>query len=171
MGFLIAAYRKQDIIRRKYDLEFKEVQLQQLLNDLLSYSSSIADGSVSLSDLSNAPVSVFNRMSNYMTTSHNGSLTTAQQQLSMYKASGQLDSVDAQYRQQYEQMLLKQLYDRERERYQKIEEKILNEKEKKLTAEKTKIDEQLKLLNAELDEVNKLEDASAKQSAPKFGLG
>ncbi len=171
MGFLIFAYRKQDVIRRKFDLELKVVKLQQLLNDLHSYSSSIADGNISLSDLTNAPVSVFDRMSNFMMTSHNGAMASARQQFSMYQASGQMNNVAPQYSQQYQQLVFKQLYDRERGRYQEIEKNILNEKEKKITLEKTKLDEQLKLLNTELEELNKGEDAAAKQSAPKFGLG
>lgn len=171
MGFLVFAYRKQDIIRRKFDIEYKVLKLQQLLNDLHSYSSSIADGKVSLSDLANAPVSVFNRMSNYMVTSHNGSLNTAKQQVSMYSALGYLNNIDPQYRQQYEQILLKQHYDKERERYQEIEKNILNEKEKKITLEKTRFDEQLQLLNNELKNVTEAEEAAAKESAPKFGLG
>jgi len=172
MGVLIFAYRKQDIIRRKSDLEFKLLQMSEKLRNLQSYGSSIADGSVSMNDLMNAPASVFNRMSSFMMYSHQASITGAQQKMGMLSMTpGAIPQVqDPKMQQQYNSMVMKNLYDQEREKFGKIEEKMLNEQEKKLSSENEKLSTQLKMLEAELAEVTKAEDNAIKASAPKFGL-
>lgn len=171
MGVLIFAYRKLDIIRRRIDLEYKSNQLRKLLYDLQSYAANIADGEVSFNDLSSAPASIFNKMSNYMITSHNGSMTRAQQQFFMYQQAGQFNNIPPQNQEAYKQIMLKNLYEQERERYQKVEEKILNAKEKKIALEQGKIDSQLKMLNEEYASVEKAEAEAIKLSTPKYGLG
>jgi hypothetical protein len=176
MGLLIFAYRKQDIIRRKSDLEFKLTQMSEKLRNLQSYSSSISDGSVSLNDLMNAPASVFGRMSSFMMYSHQASCAGAQQKFPMMQMQQQVamqqmpQMQNPQVQEQFSQMLFKNLYDQERQKFSKIEEKLLNEQDKKLSSEKEKLDTQLKMLDEELKSVSAAEDNSIKSSAPKFGL-
>lgn len=172
MGLLIFAYRKQDIIRRKLDLEYKLTQLSQKLQDLTTYGSSIADGSVSLNDLMKSPASMFNRMSMFMMYSHQSAMAGAQEKFNfMAMTPGAMPQMqNAQMQQQYAQMMFKNLYDQEREKTKKIEENILNEQEKKITSEKEKYQDQLKMLEEELKSVSSAEDNAIKSSAPKFGL-
>ena len=129
MGLLIFAYRKQDIIRRKSDLEFKLLQLSERLRNLQSYSSSIADGSVSMNDLMTVPPSLFGRMSSFMMYSDQASRAGAQQKFQlMSMMPGAMPQIqDAKMQQQYQQLMFKNLYDQERERFAKIEEKMLLE--------------------------------------------
>ena len=172
MGLLIFAFRKQDILRRKSDIEFKLTQMSEKLRNLQSYGSAIGDGSVSMNDLMNAPSSVFNRMSMFAMYSDQASRAGAQQKFEMMKMMpGAMPQIqDPKIQQQYSQLMFKNLYDQEREKFAKIEEKMLNEQEKKITSENEKLSTQLKMLEAELVEVNKAEDNAVKSSAPKFGL-
>lgn len=170
MSLLIFAYRKQDIIRRKSDLELKLMQLKAKLFDLHSYSSSIADGSVSLNDLMKAPPSVFNRMSSFMMYSHQGAMSGATEKFNfMSMTPGAVPQMqNAQMQQQYTQMLFKNLYDNEREKFKKVEEKMLNEQDKKISQESETIQAQLKMMEAELASTKEAEDKAAKDSAPKY---
>lgn len=170
MSLLIFAYRKLDIIRRKSDLEYKLMEIKRKLYDMHDYASNIADGSVSLNDLMKAPPSMFNRMSMFMMYSHQASMAGAQEKFAfMSQTPGAIPPMaNPQLQQQYSQMLFKNLYDQEREKFKKIEEKVLNEQNKKLDMEASKVEAQLKMLEAELSSTKEAEDKAAKDSAPKY---
>ncbi len=170
MGLLIFSYRKQDIIRRKLDLELKLDRLTQKLFDLSSYGQAISDGSVSINDLMHVPSSLFGRMTTFMMYSHQQAYAGAQQNYSLAMATpGAMPQMpNAQLQQQYQQMLFKSYYDNQRQEFKKVEENALNEDEKKITADKEKIQTQLKMLEAELTSVKEGEDKAAKDSAPKY---
>ena len=170
MGLLIFAYRKQDIIRRKSDLELTLMKLKQKLSDLHSYSSSIADGSVSLNDLMKAPPSVFNRMSMFMMYSHQGAMSGAQEKFNFITATqGAVPQMpNAQLQQQYAQMLFNNLYKQEKEKFLEREKYTLNEQDKKISQQSETIQAQLKMLEAELASTKEGEDKYAKDSAPKY---
>lgn len=170
MGLLIFTYRKHDLARRKYEIEFKLTQLSQKLQDLHSYSASISDGSVSLNDLMNAPASVFNRMSMYMMYSHQGAMAGANEKFNFMRMTpGAIPPMQSpQMQQQYNDMLFKNLYEQERERFKKVEEKALNAQDMKIAGESNKLQTELKMIEAELTEVKSAEDKAAKDSAPKY---
>lgn len=170
MSILIFAYRKQDIIRRKNDLNFKLLALKQKLMDLQSYASSIADGTVSLNDLMKAPPSMFGRMSIFMQYSNQAAMMGAQQKYSMLAMTpGAIPMVqDPNMQQMYNQMVFKNLYDQEREKSSKLEQKILNEQDKRIQQETARIETQLKMLDAEEEKVTAAEDSAAKKSAPNY---
>ena len=177
MGLLIFAYRKQDIIRRKSDIEFKLTQMTEKLRNLQSYSASISDGSVSLNDLMTVPPSLFGRMSSFMMFSHQASMVGAQQKFPMLMMQQQAAMQQMPQMQNPQQMqaemsksLFSSLYGQEREKFAKIEEKMLNEQDKKMSLQKDKLDTQLKMLDEELKSVSAAEDKAAASSAPKFGL-
>lgn len=173
MGLLIFTYRKQDLIRRKHEMEFKLTQLTEKLQNLQSYAAGIADGVVSLNDLMTVPPSMFNRMSMFMMYSHQGAMAGAQEKYNFMAATpGAIPQMqNAQLQQQYSQMMFKNLYDQEREKFKKVEEKMLDQQDKKITQEKAKLETQLKMIESELQSVEKAEDKAAQSSAPKFGLG
>lgn len=170
MSLLIFAYRKQDIIRRKNDLNFKLLNLKQKLMDLQSYASSIADGTVSLNDLMKAPPSMFNRMSIFMMYSHQSAMSGAQQKYALLSQTpGAIPPMqDPNMQQQYAQMMFKNLYDQEREKTSKIETKMLNEQDKRIQQETARIETQLKMLDAEEQTVTQAEDKAAEKGAPKY---
>lgn len=173
MGLLVFTYRKQDLIRRKLDAEFKLLQLTQKLSSLTDYASSIADGVVSLNDLMHAPPSMFNRMSMFMMYSHAASMAGATEKYNFMAMNPNMmpQLQNPQMQQQYADMMFKNLYDQEREKFKKIEEDILNRQEKQISQEKAKLETQLTMIQKELESVEKAEGEAAKSFAPKFGLG
>lgn len=169
MSFLIFSYRHQDIIARKSALNFKLLQLNKKLMDLQTYAANIADGSVSMNDLMTVPPSLFNRMSVFMQYSHQSAMMGAQQKLPFMMQAGVMPQVqDPMMQRQYQQMLFKNLYDQEREKASKVEEKILHQQELKIEQEKASIETQLKALDAEEEKVKSAEDEGAKKSAPQY---
>lgn len=172
MGLLLFVYRKHDLIRRKHDMEYKITQLSEKLNNLTSYASCIADGAVSMSDLMNVPPSLFNRMSMFMMWSHAGATSGAQEKYEFMRMTPNAmpKMPNAELQQEYSRLMFKNFYDQEREKFKKVEEKLLDNEEKKITQEKEKLQTLLKEIESELDQVRTAEDKAAKDSAPKFGL-
>ena len=172
MSLLVFAYRKLDIARRKSDLNFRLMQITQKLNDLQQYASNIADGSVSMSDMMNTPGSMFGRQLMYMQYAHNGALYGAQQKMALMQPQiamqMQMLGNNPQYQAMYQQWIFKSLYNQERERMGKQEQKLLNEQEKHIQAEKQKIETQLKMLEQEYESVKQGEDAAVKQWKPEY---
>ena len=75
---------------------------------------------------------------------------------------------DPQYQTMYQQWVFKNLYNQERERMGKQEQKLLNEQEKQIQAEKQKIETQLKLLDQEYDSCKQAESEEAKRWKPEY---
>lgn len=170
MSLLIFVKRHQDIIARKSALNFRLLELNRKLMDLQTYAASIADGSVSMNDLMSAPASMFSRMSIFMQYSHQLAMSGAQQKFAvMSQVPGSMPQMpNPELQQQYAQMMFKNLYDQEREKASKQEDKILNLENKKIEQEKAQIETQLKMLDAEEEQVKKGEDDGAKKSAPQY---
>ena len=121
------------------DLNFKLMQKQQELQDLQSYTAAIADGEVSLNDLSTAPASMFGNMTQYMVGSHNYAMQAAQQQYGMFAGQQQV-SQDAMAQQQYQQLVFKNLYDQQKQQCLKAEQARLHVKEKSMENEKLRLE-------------------------------
>lgn len=170
MSLLIFAYRHQDIISRKNALNMKLLNLKQKLMELQSYASSIADGSVSMNDLMNAPASMFGRMSIFMMASHQVGMAGAQEKFPMMQqmSAPQMAQMPQQYQQQYQQMMFKSLYEQEKEKFSKNEQNILNQQDKRMEQEQAQIETQLKMLDTEEQKVSEAEDKAAEKGAPKY---
>jgi len=171
MSLLIFAYRKIDITRQKNDLNFRLMQITQKLSDLQQYAANIADGSVSMSDMMNTPGSMFGRQLMYMNYAHNMALFGANQQMSMLGPQIQMQMSqmgNPAYQQMYQQWVFRSLYEQQRQLAGKQEQKLLNEQEKQIQAEKAKIETQLKMLDEELQSVKQGEDAAVKQCKPEY---
>ncbi len=170
MSLLIFAYRKLDINRRKSDLNYRLMELTRKLSDLQQYAANIGDGSVSMSDMMNTPSSMFGRQLMFMQYAHNGSLFGAQQKFAMIQPiiAAQMQQIQPEMQQMYQNWIFKNLYDQERERMGKQEAKLLNEQEKQIQAEKMKIETQLKLLDQELQACKEGEDKSIEAWKPNY---
>ncbi len=170
MSLLIFAYRKLDINRRKSDLNYRLMELTRKLSDLQQYAANIGDGSVSMSDMMNTPSSMFGRQLMFMQYAHNGSLFGAQQKFAMMQPviANQMQQIQPEMQQMYQNWIFKNLYDQERERMGKQEAKLLNEQEKQIQAEKMKIETQLKLLDQELQACKEGEDKSVEAWKPNY---
>ena len=107
----------------------------------------------------------------YMQYAHNGALFGAQQKMAMLQPqlSMQMQQMqNPQYQQMYQQWVFKNLYDQERERMGKQEQKLLNEQEKQIQAEKQKSETQLKLLDQEYDACKQAEGKEAERWKPEY---
>jgi hypothetical protein len=147
------------------------MEITRKLSDLQQYASNIADGSVSMSDMMNTPASMFGRQLMYMQYAHNGALFGAQQKMAMMQPMimQQMQQMpNPQYQAMYQQWIFKNLYNQERERMGKQEQKLLNEQEKQIQAEKTKIETQLKLLDQEYDSCKQGEDKEVQRWKPEY---
>lgn len=171
MSFLIFAYRKLDIQNRKSDLNYRLDGLVRKLSDLQQYTANVGDGSVSMSDMMNTPGSMFNRQLMFMQYSHNAALFGANKQMQMMQpqiAMQMRQIQDPNMQAMYQNWIFKSLYDQQREQIGKQEAKLLNEQEKQILAEKTKIETQLKLLDQEYEACKQAEDKGAEQFKPTF---
>ena len=171
MSLLIFAYRKLDIIRQKSDLNYRLMELTRKLSDLQQYASNIGDGSVSMSDMMNTPSSMFGRQMMYMQYAHNGALFGAQQKMMMMQPTIAMQMQQMQnpnMQAMYQNWIFRNLYNQERERMGKQEQKLLNEQEKQIQAEKTKLETQLKLLEQEYTACKEGENKEAEHWKPEY---
>lgn len=178
MSLLIFSYRRLDILARKSTLNFKLNQLNKKLMDLQSYSASIADGVVSLEDLTKAPASMFGNMMSFAQRSSMSAYQQAQQQFGSVWAMSQpgiqasMSQVQPELQQQYmayqQKMIFKNLYDQAKQKSSDAEQKLLDVQDRKIEQEKAQIETQLKMLEAEEEKVTKAEEDGAKKSAPSY---
>lgn len=169
MSLLIFAYRRQDIIRRKSDLNMKLLELNQKIMDLQSYTATVANGTVSLNDLVNAPATMFGPMSIFMMTTNQAAYAGASEKFAVLSQMGAIQQAQTpQLQQQYNAYIMNQLQQQEREKMGKVEEKRLNAMDKQIEQQKAKIETQLKMLDAEEESVKQGEEKGAKDSAPKY---
>lgn len=174
MGVFLFTYRHHSIISQKSDINKKLLDLRKRQMDLQSYSSAVADGSVSMNDLMSAPPTMFSRMLAHMSSSHQQAMVGAQNGLpgllAMAGANGMFANLQPQMQEQYKQMMFKNLYDKEREKFARQEEKILSREDKRIEQQVAQLTTQLQMLEAEEKNIVQAEAEEAKNSAPKFGL-
>jgi len=147
--------------------------MNQKLQDLQSYASNIADGSISMNDMMHTPASMFNRTMMFMTYSHNAALTGANQNMQMMMALPNIQAQMAQIQDpnqqaMYQQWMFQNLYTQERQKFSKQEAKLMNEQEKEMQKEKARLETQLKMLEAELEGVKQGEQDAIKQWKPEY---
>ena len=152
------------------DKNYQLMQKQQELQDLQAYTAAIADGEVSLQDLTTAPAGMFGQMTNYMVASHNYASGAAQQNMAYLQGTnqGQAQGQDAQAQAQYQQLVFKNLYDTQKSQFLKAEQARLQVKEKAMDNEILKLENQLKTLEAEYQQVSQASDKAAQSEAPKY---
>lgn len=170
MGFLVLFARKMSLKSQVNDLNYKLMQKQQELQDLQSYSAAIADGEVSMNDLTSAPASMYGRMSQYMVGSHNYASQAAQMNYSMIggQQAAQQGVTDPQQYQMYQQSIFCNMYQQQKQQYLKAEQARLHVKEKAMEKEQLSIEQQLKLLEAELSTIDRGIENGIKDAAPQY---
>lgn len=171
MSLLIFAYRKLDINHRRHDLNYRLMKLTQKLSDLQQYASNIADGKISMTDMMNTPGSMFYRQMMFMQYAHNGALMGAQQNMMTMNPMIQMQMQqiqDPNMLAMYQNWIFKSLYNQQREQIAKREQKLLNEQEKEITAEKEKIETQIKMLDQEYQSVKDAESKAIEQWKPQY---
>ena len=170
MSLLILFHRKMSLKQQINDKNYQLMQKKQELYDLQSYTAAIADGSVSMNDLTTSPASMFGNMSQYMVGSHNYAMNAAQQNMAYLQGTNQIGQVsaDATAQNQCQMAVLKNLYDQQKAQYQKAEEAKLQVKNKQIDNECLKLEQQLKQLEAEYQSIGSSVDKYASECAPKY---
>lgn len=171
MAILIFTARKLELVNRQHQLQYKLLTLTRKLTDLQQYAANISDGSISMHDMMNTPPSMFTRQMAFMMYSHNASIFGAQQQMQMMGPMMQqqmMQMQDPNAQMQYQNWVFQNLYKQQRELAGRQETALLNQQEKQITEEKTKLETQLKMLETELESVKKAEDNGVKQATPQY---
>ncbi len=173
MGFLVSFARKMSLKTQINDLNYRLMQKQQELTDLQAYTAAIADGEITMNELTSTPASMFARTSQYMVASHNYAYQAAQMnyaqvggaQVAQMQAQGGQNPASTQ---QYQYAVFKNLYDQQKQQFMKAEQAQLHVKEKAMENEKLKLEQQLKMMEAELQYLDKSIDNGIKDAAPQY---
>ncbi len=176
MGLLIFSCRKQQLIRRKSELEARLLNLSQKVEDLQKYASLVGSGPVSLNSLMNVPTSLFGRMTSFMTMSNRMAMSQAQREFQytmMLPGAAQNLQMYSQGNPQMEaytkRMMMSAYYQNAMKNASERESQLLNAQEEKIQSEKAQMEAQLKMVNAEMESVDQAEGKAATALAPKFG--
>ena len=170
MAILMFIARKHDLISQQYKYQARLQEITRKISDMQQYAANIADRSVSMYDMMNTPSSMFGRTMMYMSYSHNMAVQNSQMNFMQMQPmiAQQIMQMDPNSQMMYQQWIQQSLYKQERERMAKIEAKLLNQQEKEMMQEKTKIEAQLKMIEQELESVKQAEEAGIKAFAPKY---
>ncbi len=133
--------RKLQLIRLKYDVNSKIMNITRRIGDLQRYASNIADGKISMKEMTDVPSKLFGRQSIFQQYAHNRSLQMANMQMGMMAPmmAMQMQAMNPQYQALYQQNMFMNLYKEARQEAAKEEQKLLNEQEKELVLEKEKL--------------------------------
>ena len=177
MSLLVFAYRKYEMIRQKNELNYRIVALTRKLNELQQYAANIGDGTLSMTDMLNVPASMFNRTMAFMMYSHNGALRGAQMNMQMMSPQINMQIQQMQQMSQnqdpnaaamYQNYIFQNLYKQELEKYQKHEQKLLNQQEQEIQQEKARLEAQLRMIDTEYESTVQAEKQSAQFWKPEY---
>lgn len=138
--FLILT-RKFQLIRLKYDVNSKIMNITRKIGDLQRYAANIADGKISAKEMYDVPSKLFGRQSIFQQYAHNRSLQMANFQMATMAPmmAMQMQGMNPQYQALYQQNMFMNLYKEARQAAAEEEKKLLNEQEKELVLEKEKL--------------------------------
>ena len=153
--YLVARAQISQLIRQKSELEIRRKKIMEEINELKSYASSIADGSVSIGELMKTPSSMYNRQLTYMNYSSQYCQTSAQNQLQYLMSQPYYQQMMSQYdpsvKQSYEAMMYQSFYKQSQNQFAKYEADLLHEKEKLLETEKEDVSNNLETCKKALE--------------------
>ena len=117
------------------------MNITRKIGDLQRYAANIADGKLSMKEMTDVPSKLFGRQSIFQQYAHNRSLQIANMQMGMMAPmmAMQMQSMNPQYQMLYQQNMFMNLYKEARQEAAKEEQKLLNEQEKELVLEKEKL--------------------------------
>lgn len=144
--------RKIQLIRLRYGLDAKIMEKTRKIEQLQRYASNIADGKISMKEMSDVPSKLFGRQSIFQIYAHNRSLQIANMQMASMAPmmAMQMQGMNPQYLTLYQNNMFMNLYQEARKEAAQEEQKLLNEQEKELVAEKTKLEALKQAYDAEL---------------------
>ncbi len=117
------------------------MNITRKIGDLQRYASNIADGKISMKEMTDIPSKLFGRQSIFQQYAHNRSLQMANWQMATMAPmmAMQMQNMNPQFAGLYQQNMFMNLYKEARTQAAEEEKKLLNEQEKELVAEKEKL--------------------------------
>lgn len=169
MGILLMTYRKLNLLQQQNDYEYQLEQLNQKLMDYQSMSSTLANDSVSMTDVASMPASLFGVGIDSMMLAHNQATQYAG---SAYQAAASqgIFGQAGMNTPQMQQIAYMKFYEQGRQEAKKRQEAALNEKEKQIQIKKTKLEALLESTKEELQSMNGIMQNDIKSSVSHYGL-
>ena len=132
------------------------MNITRKIGDLQRYASNIADGKISMKEMTDVPAKLFGRQSIFQQYAHNRSLQMANWQMATMAPmmAMQMQNMNPQFAGLYQQNMFMNLYKEARIQAAEEEKKLLNEQEKELVVEKEKLIAMRDACDAELKSLN-----------------
>src|SRR5574344_2257071 len=175
MGLLIFSIRKQQLLRHKSDIEMRQFQLSQKLQELQSYASAIGNGQYSMNTLMDVPQSLFGRLQGFVQFSNQLAMNQANAQfnaaMTMPGAQQNLNQMtggNAQMQQYFINSMKQQFYEKAMAQASDHEKQLLNSQEQRIQSEVDSLEKQGKMVDAELETIDKAYETDVKLAMPKY---
>ena len=167
MGFLMMLARQIQLQDRKNNLEFQITKLNEQKDEMISYASILAQDSVTLSDISSLPSSLFSQGMTELMNAHYQAMNISQAQFAQAMSSGMFgDGSNVQL----QQIAQQKMYENARKQIQKMMQMKLNEQEKKTAAKAARLQAELTQIEQELQAVSEREAKDIQTSTCTYGL-
>lgn len=169
MGLLLLQFRKMNLIQDQNNVEYQLVDLNQQLNDIQSMSATLANDSVTLSDIAGMPASLFSSGVDSMNYAYN----YAMQYANTVMANMNNASVFAQFgnnAQHMKEIAFMKAYEQGRAHIRKKQQAALNQQEKQIQMKKTKLEARLACIEEELKGISQRLPNAVSNSISGFSL-
>ncbi len=161
MTWIMLSMRKMQLQHEVSDLQYEDVQISNQIQDLASYTSNIADGTITYSEMASCPSSLFGTQLDFLANSASAAYESATTKTNAYIQ--QLAQTNSTTGNQYgyamgttdstsydATTIFNEIYQEELEEYAEQMQQYVNEYEKELEAEQTRVETQLEAKEAEL---------------------
>lgn len=169
MGMLLMMFRKMNLIQRKNDIEFQLTENNQQLMDVQKLSTTLANDSVSITDIASIPPSLFGAGISQLMMMHSQASQYAGQAMT-YMNNNSIFTQFGDKAPQMQQIAYMKAYESAREQIKKRVMAQLNEREKQLEMKKTKLDTQLATIEDEEKSTTQRIQAGIQSQVSHYGL-
>lgn len=166
MGFLMFLARKISLQNQDNNIQYQLTTINSKLQDYTSYASILSQDSISLSDISALPSSLFARGMADLQNAHMQAMNISNNQFGQAVNSGMFDPNNIQM----QQIAQQKMYENARKQIQKQLQIRLNEEEKSLQAKKTRLEALDAQIQQELQALDGRIANGVKSSISTYGL-
>lgn len=167
MGFLMFLARKISLQNQDNDIQYQLSAVNSKLQEYTSYASILSQDSISLSDISSLPSSLFTQGMADLSNAHYQALQISNNQFGQAMSSGMFGQGGNQY---IQQIAHQKMYENARKQIQKQLQARLNEEEKSLQAKKTRLEALDAQIQQELQAMDSRIANGVKSSISTYGL-
>lgn len=168
---LSGSLRLQSLISQESQISFELIQISDQMLELQNYASSIADG-ITPNDLATAPPSIFGRMAGFKIFSDMYGAQESQKgedaMRKMYTQQLQAQGYSLDSQNQFFAYQKAQMFEKAKEEFAKVEQKLLNAQEAKLKQAQSQKQTQLTMIQGEEKNLQEGIDKEAKDCMPHY---